>query len=68
MATKTTAIKAINSYFNTGKPTREGWECRPKAGLAIFKAELDALSPEEKNELATLICKETGEELVAKTA
>lgn len=56
MDTKT-IIGALNSYFNQG----DG-----KVGMTQFKAELDALTPEEKLELASGACDVMGWKLSTK--
>lgn len=53
---KVTAIKALTNYFNVDagkRPSRE------------WLQEVKALTPEEKRELAELVCVATGDELVA---
>lgn len=51
-----TAVKALNNYFNQG----EG-----KVPLSQFAAEVRALSPDEKRELATLAAQAMGDTLKA---
>lgn len=49
---ETTTLKALTKYFNSDPAT--------KKGLREFKAEIDALSPEEKTELGKLAAEAMG--------
>jgi hypothetical protein len=51
-----TITKALTGYFNQGAGKRTS---------AVWLKELKALTPEEKTELATLVCEETGDTLSA---
>lgn len=53
-----TITKALTNYFNTGTA---------KLKAADWLAELKKLTAEEKLELATLVCEETGDKLSTQT-
>ena len=51
---QTTVTKALTNFFNVGEGKRPARE---------WLNELKALSPEEKKELAIMVCAETGDEI-----